>query len=159
MKEIEGHLDARGQRFALVASRFNDLIVEKLVQGARAMLLKLGARDDDLTTYWVPGAFEIPPVATRLARGGQYSAVICLGTVIRGATPHFDYVAGAAARGIAAASQESPVPVVFGVLTTETIEQALERAGSKSGNKGAEAAETAVEMVQLYRRLDQPPGP
>lgn len=151
LNEYEGNLDAKNKRFCVVASRFNDFIVEKLVDGARGMLKKLGATDVDVV--WVPGAFEIPPVAARMANTGSYSAVICLGTVIRGSTAHFDYVAGEAAKGIAQVARESSVPVIFGVLTTDTIEQAIERAGTKAGNKGAEAAAAGVEMANLYRSL------
>ena len=153
MNVFEGNLEAKGQRFAIVASRFNDFIVEKLVSGARGMLGKLGVGDDAVDLYWVPGAYEIPPVAARTAQSGKYQAVICLGAVIRGATPHFDYVAGEAARGIAQVARSSAVPVIFGVLTTDTIEQAIERAGTKAGNKGAEAAAAAVEMANLYRQM------
>jgi 6,7-dimethyl-8-ribityllumazine synthase len=153
MKEFEGTLAASGKRFAIVASRFNEAIVANLVSGAAGMLRKLGADPDDVAVFHVPGAFEIPPVALQLARSSSYHAVICLGAVIRGATPHFDYVAGAAASGIAQAARESPVPVIFGVLTTDTIEQAVERSGTKSGNKGAEAAAAAVEMANLYEGI------
>ncbi len=157
MPVFEGNLDTNGKRFAIVASRFNEFIVERLVSGARAMLGKLGVADDSVDLYWVPGAFEIPPVARRAAGSGQYAAVICLGAVIRGATPHFEHVAAAAARGVAQVGMESDVPVVFGVLTTDTIEQAIERAGTKAGNKGAEAAAAAVEMANLYGRLPKAP--
>ncbi len=155
MKVYEGKLDAGGKRFAIVASRFNDFIVDQLVSGARGMLTRLGAQGDAVDIYRVPGAYEIPPVAARAARSGKYEAVICLGAVIRGATPHFDYVAGEAAKGIAHVAQESSVPVIFGVLTTDTIEQAIERAGTKSGNKGAEAAAAAVEMANLYGQIGE----
>jgi 6,7-dimethyl-8-ribityllumazine synthase len=154
MKQMEGSLKAEGKRFAIVAARFNDLIVEQLVRGAVGALDKLGARENDITVAWVPGAFEIPGVARRLALSGKFDAVICLGCVIRGATPHFDFVAGEAARGIALAAREAPVPVIFGVLTTETIEQAIERAGTKAGNKGADAAMAAVQMSNLRSLLD-----
>ena len=153
MTDLEGNLNAQGKRIVLIASRFNDFIVEKLVSGAKGTLCQLGAAAEAIDTVWVPGAFEIPPVAERLASGGKYDAVICLGTVIRGATAHFDYVAGEAARGIAAVARSAPVPVIFGVLTTETIEQAIERAGTKAGNKGSEAAMAAVQMATLYDRL------
>ena len=150
MKELEGDLKAGGKRFAIVASRFNDFVVEHLVRGVEGTLVKLGASTNDISVFHVPGAFEIPPVATALSRSGKFDAVICLGAVIRGATPHFDYVAGEAAKGIAQAARESPVPVIFGVLTTDTVEQAIERAGAKAGNKGADAAMTAVQMANLY---------
>ena len=153
MAVFEGNLEASGKRFAIVASRFNDFIVEKLVSGARGMLSKLGVPDDSVDLYWVPGAYEIPPVAHRVAASGNYHAVICLGTVIRGATSHFDYVAGTAAKGIAQVGMESDIPVIFGVLTTDTIEQAIERAGTKAGNKGREAAAAAVEMANLYGQI------
>jgi 6,7-dimethyl-8-ribityllumazine synthase len=153
MKEIEGQAKAGGKRFAIVASRFNDSIVRKLVSGAQGMLKRLGAKPEDITLVHVPGAFEIPPVALRLGRSAAFDAVICLGAVIRGATPHFDYVAGEAARGIAHAARECGVPVIFGVLTTDTIEQAEERAGTKAGNKGSDAALAAVEMANLYEAL------
>ena len=150
MKEFEGVLAASGKRFAIVASRFNEAIVSNLVSGAAGMLRKLGADPDEIAVFHVPGAFEIPPVALQLARSSSYHAVICVGAVIRGATPHFDYVAGESARGIAQAARESPVPVIYGVLTTDTIEQAVERSGTKAGNKGVEAAAAAVEMANLY---------
>ncbi len=153
MTEYEGDLRANGKRFAIVASRFNELIVEHLVKGAEGMLRKLGAKTDAVSVFYVPGAFEIPPVAERVARSGKFDAVICLGTVIRGATPHFEHVAGEAAKGIAQVGRECSVPVIFGVLTTDTIEQAVERAGTKAGNKGAEAAMAAVEMANLYGLL------
>ncbi len=159
MAVFEGNLEASGKRFAIVASRFNDFIVEKLVSGARGMLSKLGVPDDSVDLYWVPGAYEIPPVARRAAASGNYHAVICLGAVIRGATSHFDYVAGTAAKGIAQVGLESKIPVIFGVLTTDTIEQAIERAGTKAGNKGSEAASAAVEMANLYGQIPgQTPG-
>ncbi len=159
MAVFEGNLEASGKRFAIVASRFNDFIVEKLVSGARGMLSKLGVPDDSVDLYWVPGAYEIPPVARRAAASGNYHAVICLGAVIRGATSQFDYVAGTAAQGIAQVGMASEIPVIFGVLTTDTIEQAIERAGTKAGNKGSEAASAAVEMANLYGQIPgQPPG-
>ena len=154
MIQWEGNLQGRGKRFAIVASRFNELVVEKLVGGAVGQLRKLGVEDAGITIVHVPGAFEIPPVARRLADSGSFDGVICLGTVIRGATAHFDYVAGEAAKGIAQVAREASVPVIFGVLTTDTIEQALERAGTKAGNKGAEAAAAAVEMASLFASLD-----
>ncbi|HVR73548.1 MAG TPA: 6,7-dimethyl-8-ribityllumazine synthase [Planctomycetota bacterium] len=158
MKEFEGDLQAKGKRFAIVASRFNESIVEPLVKGAHGTLRKLGAAEESISVFHVPGAFEIPPVASRLARSGKFDAVICLGAVIRGATPHFEHVAGEASRGIAEASRAGRVPVIFGVLTTDTIEQAMERAGTKSGNKGSEAAMAAVQMSNLHALLDQEIG-
>ena len=154
MKSIEGNLNANAKRFAIIASRFNEFIVESLVRGARAKLEALGAAPDDISLVRVPGAFEIPAVATRAARSKKFDAVICLGVVIRGDTPHFDYVAGESASGIARLTVDSPVPVIYGILTTETIEQAIERAGTKAGNKGADAAAAAVEMANLYAAFD-----
>lgn len=146
---FEGHLSGTGKQFAIVASRFNSFITEQLVTGARDALRRHGVNGDDIDLAWVPGAFELPLAAQRLAASGRYAAVICLGTVIRGATPHFDYVAGGAASGIGQVALQTGVPVIFGVLTTDTIEQAVERAGTKAGNKGADAAVTALEMANL----------
>lgn len=153
MKEFEGNLRADGRKFAIVAARFNGFIVESLVKGADLMLRKMGAKPDSVSVYHVPGALEIPPVASRLARTGKFDAVICLGAVIRGSTPHFDFVAGECAKGIAAVGRESQVPVIFGVLTTDTIEQAVERAGTKAGNKGADAAMAALDMCGLFDHI------
>jgi len=150
-----GRLDARGKRFAIVASRFNDFIVESLERAAKETLVRLGADDGAIEVFRVPGAFEIPAVAARVAASTRFDAVICLGCVIRGATPHFDYVAGECARGVAEVARSSPVPIVFGVLTTETIEQAIERAGTKAGNKGADAAFAAAELVNLWADLER----
>ena len=153
---VEGHLSAVGLRFTLVVSRFNDFITARLLDGAMDALLRHGASDDQITVYRVPGAFEIPLLARKLIEQGQTGdAVICLGALIRGATPHFDYIAAEATKGIASAALEGGVPVTFGVLTTDTIEQAIERAGSKAGNKGWEAAVSAIEMVNLYRQLQE----
>ena len=149
----EGALDARGLRVALVVSRFNELLTERLLQGALDCLRRHGAADDDLHVVRVPGGFELPLAARTLATSGQYDAVVCLGAVIRGQTPHFDYVAGEVARGIARTAYETGVPVGFGVLTTDTLEQAVERAGAKSGNKGWDAALSAIETVQVLRSL------
>lgn len=154
-KVIEGNLDAKGMRVALVAARFNEFIVSKLVEGATDALVRHGALADDITTLWVPGSFEIPAVARRLAYSTKFDAVICLGCVIRGGTDHYQFVAAEAAKGIAHVGMESPVPVIFGVLTTESIDQAIERAGTKMGNKGADAAVTAIEMVNLSVALDK----
>ena len=140
-------------RVAIVAARFNEFVVDRLIAGARETLERLGVGAPDIDLVRVPGSFEVPPVARRLARSGRYDAVICLGAVIRGATPHFDYVAGESARGVAEVAREADVPVIFGILTTDTVEQAVDRAGAKAGNKGAEAALAAVEMADLYRRL------
>lgn len=151
MREVSGDLDGRGLRVALVCGRFNDLITERLIAGARDGLVRHGTADDDITVIWVPGSFEIPLVAHQAAGSGRYDAVITLGAVIRGATGHYDHVAGQAAAGIARASLETGIPVIFGVLTTDTIEQAIERAGTKAGNKGYEAAEAAIETVNVLR--------
>ena len=150
---IEGQLLAEGLRFAIVVSRFNDFIGSRLMDGAVDALLRHGASQEQITVVKVPGSFEIPLAAKKLAAGGSYDAVICLGAVIRGATPHFDYVAAEVSKGIAGVALESGVPVTFGVLTTDTLEQAIERAGSKAGNKGHEAAMAAVEMANLLRQL------
>ena len=149
-KYFEGKMDARGRRIALVVSRFNDLVTERLTGGALDTLVRHGASDKDLAVFKVPGSFEISPVARRLALSGKWDAVIAIGTVIRGDTPHFDYIASEVAKGIAQASLEAGVPVVFCVLTTDSLEQALERAGAKAGNKGAEAAMSAIEMMSLF---------
>jgi 6,7-dimethyl-8-ribityllumazine synthase len=153
MPTYEGHLDASGLRIGIVASRFNELITNQLVGGALDCLRRHGAHDEAVSVAWVPGAFEIPLVARRLAASGVFDAVVCLGAVIRGATPHFDYVAAQAATGVARAGIDTGIPVIFGVLTTDTIEQAIERAGTKAGNKGFDAAMAAVEMVNLLRQL------
>lgn len=153
MKTYEGNLVAKGLRFTLVAGRFNDFIVSKLVEGAIDGLKRHGVTDEEIDIVWVPGAFEIPLIAKKVAKSEQCDAVICLGAVIRGATPHFDYVAGEAAKGVAHVSLETEKPIVFGVLTTENIEQAIERAGTKAGNKGFEAAMTAIEMANLLKQL------
>jgi 6,7-dimethyl-8-ribityllumazine synthase len=152
-KVLEGALQAQGMKFALVVGRFNDFIGGKLLDGALDTLRRHGAADDAATVAWVPGAYEIPLVAKRLAASGKYDAVITLGAVILGSTPHFDYVAAEVSKGVAAAGLETGVPIIFGVLTTDTIEQAIERAGTKAGNKGASAALAAVEMVDLLRKI------
>lgn len=154
MKQIEGDFTSRDGRYAIVASRFNGFIVESLVAGAVDALRRHGVQDGQIELVHVPGAYEMPVVARRLARRGDVDAVIALGCVIRGGTPHFDYVAGECAKGIAQAGMETDKPVIFGVLTTDTIEQAIERAGTKAGNKGADAALSAMEMVSLLRRLE-----
>ncbi len=153
---IEGSLSAAGLRFAIIASRFNGLIVEPLLAGATDAIVRSGGSAGAITVIRCPGAWELPQVANKVIRTGtgKYDAVIALGAVIRGATPHFDYVAGEAAKGIAAAAATSDIPVSFGVLTTDTIEQALERAGTKAGNKGFDAALAAIELANLYRSLD-----
>ncbi|MEW6593388.1 MAG: 6,7-dimethyl-8-ribityllumazine synthase [Thermodesulfobacteriota bacterium] len=152
-KFFEGNLQAKGKKFGIVLSRFNSFIAERLLEGAMDALVRSGASDKDIEVARVPGAYEIPLVAQKMARSKRYDAVICLGAVIRGATPHFDYVAGEVAKGVAQVSLETGIPVLFGVLTTDTIEQAIERAGSKAGNKGAECAIAAIEMVNLLGEM------
>jgi 6,7-dimethyl-8-ribityllumazine synthase len=151
---VEGRLTAEGFRFAIVVSRFNDFVSSRLMEGALDALQRHGAAEDQVSVFKVPGAFEIPVAAKKLAEAGKCDAVICLGAVIRGATPHFDYVAAEVSKGVAAAAMESRIPVTFGVLTTDSLEQAIERAGSKSGNKGFEAAMAAIEMVNLFRNME-----
>lgn len=151
-----GRLDGSGMRIGIVCGRFNDLIGERLLSGAVDALVRHGVDDGSISVAWVPGAFELPLVARQLAASGEVDAVICLGAVIRGATGHYDQVANTTASGIARAAMDTGVPVVFGVLTTDTIEQAIERAGTKAGNKGAESAATAIEMVDLLRQLPKP---
>ncbi len=153
MQQFEGMLVGTGLRIGLVATRWNDFIVGNLVSGAKDALVRHGVAEEDIGLALVPGAFEIPLVAKRLATSGKYDAIVCLGAVIRGATPHFEYVAGEVAKGIASVMLETGMPVTFGVLTTETLEQAIERAGTKAGNKGAEAALAALEMANLLRTL------
>jgi 6,7-dimethyl-8-ribityllumazine synthase len=153
MKVIQGELQAKGLRFAVIVSRFNDFITGKLLEGAVDALVRHGAKEEDIDVIKVPGAFEIPLAAKKVASKGPYNAIICLGPVIRGATPHFDYVAAEVSKGVASASMETGVPMAFGVLTTDTIEQAVERAGTKSGNKGFDAAMTAIEMAQVFKKL------
>jgi len=154
-KILEANLLAEGKKFALVVSRFNDFITDRLKEGAVDGLLRFGARDEDIEIVKVPGAFEIPLMAKKMAATGRYSAVVCLGAVIRGATPHFDYVSAEVSKGIAMVSLDSGIPVIFGIVTTDTIEQAIERAGTKAGNKGWNAAITAVEMANLIEVVDQ----
>jgi 6,7-dimethyl-8-ribityllumazine synthase len=153
MKRIEGELQAKGLKFGVIVSRFNDFITGKLLEGAQDALVRHGAREDDIDVVKVPGSFEIPLVAKKMAMKGRYNAIICLGTIIRGATPHFEYVAAEASKGIASASMETGVPMAFGIITSDTIEQAVERAGTKSGNKGWDAAITAIEMAQLLKKI------
>ncbi len=150
---IEGRLEGTGKKFALIASRFNELISRKLVEGAVDCLVRHNVDQNDISIVWVPGSFEIPVVAKKLAQSAHFDAVICLGAVIRGNTAHFDYVAAEVSKGIAAVGLETGKPVIFGVLTTDTIEQAVERAGTKSGNKGFDAALSAIEMVNLMGKL------
>ncbi len=152
-KIIEGKLDASGFRFGIVVSRFNSFISERLVEGALDALMRHGAKADSVQIVRVPGAYEIPMTAKKMVEAARYDAVICLGAVIRGATPHFDYVSAEVSKGIATVSLDSGVPVTFGVLTTDNLEQAIERAGSKAGNKGFDAAVSAIEMVNLFKAL------
>lgn len=153
MKVIEGELQAKGLKFGIIVSRFNDFITSKLLDGAMDALLRHGADEKNIDVVKVPGSFEIPVVAKKMANKGTYDAVICLGTVIRGATPHFEYVAAEVSKGIASASMETGVPISFGIITSDTIEQAVERAGTKSGNKGWDAALAAIEMAQVMKKL------
>ena len=153
MKTLEGKLTAKNMKIAIVVARFNEFITSTLLSGCVVCLIRHEAADEDLTVAWVPGAFEIPMAAKKLAESGKYDAVICLGAVIRGATPHFDYVCAEASKGIAQVSMQTGVPVAFGVLTTENIQQAVERAGTKAGNKGVDCAMTAMEMVNLFKEM------
>ena len=152
-KTLEAHLNAKGKKFAIVVSRFNDFITEKLLSGALDALLRSGAEDSDIQVVKVPGSFEIPLVAKKTAKKKGLGAIICLGAVIRGATPHFDYISAEVSKGIAQVSLESEVPIIFGVITTDTIEQAIERAGTKAGNKGWSAAMAAIEMANLLEAV------
>lgn len=154
MNIYEGKLVSEGIKVGIVAARFNEFIVSKLIGGCEDALLRHGVREEDISLAWVPGAFEIPLIAGKMAKSGKYDAVIALGAVIRGSTSHYDYVCAEVSKGIAAMSLESGVPVMFGVLTTDTIEQAIERAGTKEGNKGADCAQGAIEMVNLIRGLE-----
>lgn len=152
-REIHGELNAGGKKFAIVASRFNEFLTEKIKDGAIDCLIRHGAREDDISLVWVPGSFEIPPVASRIAGSGKYDAVICVGAVIRGQTPHFEFIASEVAKGIGRISLEKEIPVIFGIVTADTLEQAIERAGTKQGNKGFDAAMSAIEMANLYSNL------
>ncbi len=154
MRVIEGKLSAKGKKFALVVSRFNEFISQKLLSGAVDCLERHHCLPEDITTVWVPGSFEIPLIAKKMAQSKAYDAVVCLGAVIRGATPHFDYVAAEVSKGVAQTALETGVPVIFGIITSDTIEQAIERAGTKAGNKGWDAALTAIEMADLMDRLN-----
>jgi len=153
IKVIEGQLIAKGKKFAVVASRFNDFITKKLLEGALDAINRHGGDKDQVQIVWVPGAFEIPVIANKLAKSGKFDAVICLGTVIRGSTPHFDYIANEVAKGIAHVGLATGVPVSFGIITADSLEQALERAGTKQGNKGADAALSAIEMVNVIGQI------
>ncbi|MDK2849128.1 MAG: 6,7-dimethyl-8-ribityllumazine synthase [Desulfuromonadales bacterium] len=150
---IEGKLNAAGLKFGVIVSRFNSFICDRLVEGALDALVRHGAADADIDILRVPGAFEIPVAAQKAAASGRYDALICLGAVIRGSTPHFDYVCAEVSKGVAAVSLDSGMPVSFGVITTDSIEQAIERAGTKAGNKGSDAAMTAIEMVNLFKEI------
>ena len=154
MKIYEGKLISEGLKFAIVVGRFNEFIGSKLLSGAIDGLERHGSKEEDIEIIWVPGAFEIPLVAKKLAKTNKYDAVICLGAVIRGSTPHFDYVSSEVSKGIANASLDTEIPIIFGVLTTDNIEQAIERAGTKSGNKGYDAAITAIEMANLLKEIE-----
>ena len=153
MKKIEGMIVANGAKIGIVAARFNEFIVSKLVGGAMDGLIRHDVKEEDVTVAWVPGAFEIPVVAKKMAKSGKYDAVICLGAVIRGATSHYDYVCNEVSKGVASVSLETEIPVLFGVVTTENIEQAIERAGTKAGNKGYDCAMGALEMIDLMKQL------
>ena len=153
MKTFEGKLVSSNIKVGIVVARFNEFITSKLLSGAMDGLLRHNVKEEDIQVAWVPGAFEIPLIASKMAKSGRYDAVICLGAVIRGSTSHYDYVCAEVSKGIAAVSLETGIPVMFGVLTTENIEQAIERAGSKAGNKGSECAEGAIEMVNLIREM------
>ena len=153
MKVFEGKFNGKGTKIAIVAARFNEFITSKLIGGAEDILKRHEVQDDDINLFWVPGAFEIPLIAKKLAQSKKYDAVITLGAVINGSTPHFDYVCAEVSKGVAHVSLESEVPVIFGVLTTNSIEEAIERAGTKAGNKGADAAMTAIEMINLIKGI------
>lgn len=155
MKKFEGRLVSENIKIGIVASRFNEFITSKLLSGAMDSLLRHDVKEEDIHVAWVPGAFEIPLIASKMAKSGKYDAVICLGAVIRGATSHYDYVCNEVAKGIAMVSLESGVPVMFGILTTDNIEQAIERAGTKAGNKGFDCATGAIEMIDLIRNMDK----
>ncbi|MDY6969317.1 MAG: 6,7-dimethyl-8-ribityllumazine synthase [Spirochaetota bacterium] len=153
MNIIEGQIDATDLKFAIVVSRFNEFITNKLLSGALDCLKRHNSQEKNITVVWVPGSFEIPPIAKKLSESNKYDAIICLGAVIKGGTPHFDYISAQVSKGIAQISLESKIPIIFGVLTTDTIEQAIERAGTKMGNKGFEASFSAIEMAQIYKQL------
>ena len=153
VKVIEGNLIAKGKKFGIIVSRINEFITKELLSGCMDELLRHGAQDADLSVIWVPGAFEIPVTASRLAKQKGFDALVCLGTVIRGSTPHFEYIASECAKGIAKISMDNGLPVTFGVITADTIEQAIERAGTKEGNKGRDAALNAIEMVNVLSQL------
>lgn len=153
MKEIVGQMVVKGKQFAITVSRFNELVSKEMLNGAIDTLLRHGVKDSEITVVWTPGSFEIPSIAQRLVQSKKYDAVLCLGAVVRGDTPHFDYIAAEVSKGIAQIGLKSGIPVAFGILTVDTLEQALERAGSKAGNKGRQAAETAIEMINLFEQV------
>jgi 6,7-dimethyl-8-ribityllumazine synthase len=153
IKVVKGGMVAKGKKFGIVVSRFNEFVSGKLLEGAEDTLVRLGAKSEDISVVWVPGAFEVPMAAKKMASGGKYDSVICLGAIIRGETPHFDLIASESAKGVASVAMNSEVPCIFGIITADNIEQAIDRAGTKSGNKGREAAMTAVEMCNLYSML------
>ncbi|MCX6339555.1 MAG: 6,7-dimethyl-8-ribityllumazine synthase [Candidatus Aureabacteria bacterium] len=153
VKTFQGEMVSRGKRYAIVVSRFNEFITSKLLGGAMDALRRHGVKEEEITVVWVPGSFEIPYAASRIAKAKKHDAVICLGAVIRGATPHFEYISSEVTKGIAQISLSTGVPVIYGVITPDTLEQAIERAGAKAGNKGAEAAEAAIEMVNLFEKI------
>lgn len=153
VKTVEGNLIAKGKKFGVIVSRFNDFITKELIAGCTDTLLRHGAEEKDIALVWVPGAFEIPLAAQKIAKSKAYDAVICLGTIIRGATPHFEFIASEVAKGVAQVSHETGLPVIFGVITADTIEQAIERAGTKDGNKGRDAALSAIEMANLLENI------
>jgi 6,7-dimethyl-8-ribityllumazine synthase len=152
--EIAGKLDAEGLRFGIIVSRFNSLLTSKLLEGAVDCLVRHQAKESNITVAWVPGAFEIPYAASKMTKSGKYDAILCLGTVIKGDTPHFDYIASETSKGIAKLALDSGLPVIFGIITADTLEQAIERAGTKAGNKGWDAALAGIEMANLYRQFD-----
>jgi len=153
VKPFEGNLIGNNMTFGIVVSRFNSFITKKLLEGAQDCLIRHGANEDDINVFWVPGACELPITAMRLAKNAKHNGIICLGAVIRGETPHFDYVSSEAAKGISAVGLETGIPTIYGVITTDTLEQAIDRAGARGGNKGAEAALTAIEMVDLFDKM------
>jgi len=155
VQTLQGHLNAQNRKFGLVISRFNEFISHKLLDGAMDCLLRHGADEKNISVYWVPGSFEIPLLAQKIASSGKFNAIICLGVVIRGDTPHFEYVASEVTKGIAQVSLHTGTPVAFGIITADTIEQAIERAGTKSGNKGWDAALSAIEMADLFKKLEK----
>ena len=153
MKELKGSMVVKGKKFGIIVSRFNELVSKQMLNGATDTLVRHGAEECDITITWVPGSFEIPLIAQKLSNSKKYNAVICLGAVIRGDTPHFDYIAAEVSKGISQVSLKNEIPISFGILTVDTLEQAFERAGSKAGNKGSQAAESAIEMVNLIENM------